>query len=96
MVAVTGRARVITFEQVTSLSSATSLAVPTGCDEAWLQAEGAVVRYRADGTAPTTAIGNQMQITDRPLVLNKQMLDAASFIEESASAKLNVHYFSWK
>lgn len=83
------------FQQVTSLSSATALTVPDGTHYALLQSETQNVRYRLDGSDPTAAIGALIIAgAHQPhYIADIQRLKAAKFIEASASAKLNVHYF---
>lgn len=44
-------------EQLTSITSATALTVPTGARVAVLQVEVAQARMRDDGTNPTTSVG---------------------------------------
>ena len=79
------------FQQITSLSSATGLAVPTGAQYARIQCTAQAVRWRDDGTDPTATIGMH-----RPVNLDfiyDGDLSAIKFIEETASAVLNVTYF---
>lgn len=45
------------FEQITDCDPAVALTVPEGATGALISADTATVRYRADGTAPTAAIG---------------------------------------
>jgi hypothetical protein len=83
------------YEQVATLSSAVGLtSIPNDVAEAWVQAVGQDVSFRADGTDPTAGIG-QIIPTGVGVWWN---LDAAElhkckFIETAASAKLNVIYF---
>lgn len=87
---------VVGFQQITSLSSATALTVPAGARFCSIRAEAQNVRYRMDGTNPTAAIGEQIKAAaDQPTILTIESgMHQAKFIEESASAKLNIHYFS--
>jgi len=81
------------YEQITALDTVKQLTVPTGAWMAIIQAEDQKVRWRADGTDPTDAIG-MVLITEEELVLaGATMLAALRFLEEAASAKLNVEYF---
>ncbi len=87
------------FQQITSLSSAATLTVPTGAIGVMVQAESQNVRWRADGTAPTATVGHIIYSGDPPIKLDSgsvvegaAMLAAIQFIETSASAKLNVTY----
>lgn len=57
-----------------------------------LDVEGATVRWRNDGTAPTAAVGNRI-IQDTGLVYTANSLDNLQLIQETAGAKLNVAIF---
>jgi len=79
------------YEQITSLSSSSGLTPPAGAMIAVVQAESQNIRWRDDGTAPTAAIAMQLEAgTD---FLYTGNLSAIKFIEEAASAKLNVSYY---
>jgi hypothetical protein len=81
------------YQQITSLSSAASLTVPTeGAAFAVVQPESQAVRYRQDGTNPTAGVG--MQLAVGASVMFTGDLSRIKFIETAASAKLNVEY--WK
>jgi hypothetical protein len=85
----------ISYVQVTSLGSATTLTIPAGARGAHIQAESQNVRYRLDGTSPTASVGMILYAGDPPTVLTDFAgLNAAKFIEVTGSAKLNVHYFN--
>lgn len=87
------------YEQITSLSSSTALTVPQRTTDglraspavAIIVAEGAAVRWRDDGVAPTVSVG-------MPLAVGVSLqydgdLTQLRFIEQTASAKLNVSYY---
>ena len=84
------------FQQITSLSAAAGLTVPTGGDgltpiRAVIHCEAQAVRWRDDGTAPSATVGMRLQVgqeLDYDADLTK-----IKFIEEAASAKLNVTYY---
>lgn len=79
------------YEQVTSLSSAAGLTVPSGATVALIHAEDQNVRWRDDGTDPTTTVGMlQIAGSERWYVGD---LSAIKFIEVASSAKLNVSYY---
>ncbi len=88
------------YQQISTLSSATSLTVPTlGPDGlnakpvfALIVAEGAPVRWRDDNTAPTASIGMPLAV-GVPFQYDGD-LTKIRFIEQSASAKLNISYYS--
>ncbi len=87
------------YQQITSLSSATNLTVPT-TDPSGLNAkptialitpEGQAVRWRDDATAPTASVG-------MPLAVGVTLqydgdLTKIRFIEQTAGAKLNISYY---
>lgn len=88
------------YQQITSLSSAQSLTVPTGDPKtgiksqptfALITAETQAVRWRDDGTNPTATVG-------MPLAVGVTLqydgdLTKIKFIEQTASAKLNISYY---
>lgn len=78
------------FEQITAAAS-TALSVPDGAKMAMIQPEAQNVRWRDDGTAPTTAIG--MLIVANDTLLYSGKLTAIRFIEVTATAKINVTYY---
>lgn len=90
----------IGYQQITSLSSAQALTVPlldkTGLNQkpsfALIIAEGAPVRWRDDGTAPTASVGMPLAV-GVPLQYDGD-LARIRFIEQSASAKLNISYYA--
>jgi len=88
------------YQQITSLSSAQSLSVPTTTAQgnkqqpifAIIIAETQDVRWRDDGTAPTASVG--MPLTKNTAFIYDGDLTKIQFIEQTASAKLNVTYYS--
>jgi hypothetical protein len=80
------------YQQIADLSAASALTVPPGANFAIIAAEGAPVRWRDDGVVPTAAIGVPMATTDSPLQYSGA-LPKLQFIQQSASAKLNVAYY---
>ncbi len=83
--------RSLGYEQLTSLSSSTSLTVPTGTAYALIQAETQAVRYRDDGTDPTASVG--MRLPVGAILEYDGPFGEIEFIEETASAKLNISYY---
>ena len=90
------------FDQLTGLSSAKSLAngslggAPNGTLDLRLTPTGADVRFLANGTAPTSTVGDLI-FANTTLTLRRAMSDDdwfsnLKFIEASASATLNIHY----
>lgn len=83
------------YQQVISLGSAVALTVPSGADLAVIQAEGQNVRFFLDGSSPTATTGGRI-IKDSQVPTQIRGVDGlkvAKFIEEAASAKLNILYY---
>lgn len=79
------------FEQLTGLSGAVSLNVPDGARYAIIAVETKAVRWRDDGTAPTSAIG--MPLPVGAFFFYAGDLYAMQIIEQSASASISVSYY---
>lgn len=87
------------YQQITSLSSATGLTVPTRDPQgnkkqptfALIIAETQDVRWRDDGTAPTASVG--MPLAKGTMLQYDGDLANIKFIEQTGSAKLNVSYY---
>lgn len=79
------------YQQITSLSAATGLTVPTGATLALIQAESQNVRWRDDGTNPTASVG--MYIVVDTVLSYTGKLSAIKFIQTAASATLNIAYY---
>ena len=88
------------YEQITTVSAAVGLTVPTrdlngmNCKPAiaLIVAEGAAVRWRDDDVDPTASIG-------MPLAIGVTLqydgdLGKIKFIEQAASAKINISYYA--
>ena len=84
--------RVIGFEQVTSLAAAAALTVPKGCVAFSMQATAQAVRWRADGTNPTASVGMRVPAAGA-IETHFFPPNACRFIQETASAVLNVTYY---
>lgn len=79
------------YEQITGLSAAKKLTVPTGAQAAIITADTQDVRWRDDGQAPTGTVGMPLA-KGAPLEYSGD-LGAIQFIEQTASAVLNVAYY---
>jgi hypothetical protein len=88
------------YEQITSLSSATGLTVPSkdlnglACRPsiAMITPETQAVRWRDDDTAPTSGIG--MPLAAGTTLQYDGDLTKIKFIEQVAGAKLNISYYA--
>lgn len=80
------------YQQITSLSSAVGLTVPAGAKKAVIEAESQSVRWRDDGTNPTTSVGHVLYPGN--VLVYTGNLGRLKLIEVSASAKLSVSYYS--
>lgn len=82
------------YQQITSLSAAQTLTVPAGSEYALVQCETQAVRWRHDGTSPTASVG--MRLTTSGELRVEEQLSLIKFIEETASAKINISYYGTK
>jgi hypothetical protein len=80
------------YQQITSLSASTALTVPSGTTLALIVPETQNVRWRDDGVAPTASVG--MPIFVGASLSYDGDLNKIRFIEETASAKLNISYYA--
>lgn len=80
------------YQQITSLSAAAGLTIPQGTTMAVITPESQAVRWRDDGTNPTASVG--MPIAAGAYFNYDGDLNRIKFIEQSASAKLNVAYYA--
>jgi hypothetical protein len=81
----------IGYQQITSLSAATGLTAPANARWALIVPESRDVRWRDDGTNPTASVG--MPIAAGQAFEYTGDLSRIAFIEQAASAKLNVAYY---
>lgn len=88
------------YQQITSLSSAQSLSVPS-VDANGLAVKPSIalitpetqgVRWRDDGTDPTSSVG--MPLAAGVTLQYDGDLKKIRFIEQTASAKLNISYYA--
>jgi hypothetical protein len=88
------------YQQITSLSAATALTVPkrdaTGLigspKLAIITVETQAVRWRDDGVAPTASVG--MPLAAGATLQYDGDLSRIQFIEQTASAKINISYYA--
>jgi len=80
------------YEQLGTLSAASTLDPTAGASNAMIIVSGAPVRWRADGTAPTASVG--MPVAEgETIVIGGPLMGAIQFIEQSGTAELDVTYF---
>lgn len=89
------------YQRITSLSAATNLTLPQtqpgGIGTlmkptlAVIIAETQAVRWRDDGTAPTSSVGMPLAV-DTPFVYDGDLTNI-KFIEQTASAVLHISYY---
>lgn len=80
------------FQQVTGLTASTLLTVPAGANMAIIQAQAQAVRWRDDGVAPTATVGVRIAVNETLRYFGGS-LTALRFIQEAATAVLNVSYY---
>src|SRR5436309_15077995 len=83
------------FEQVTVAGASIGFTAATlaNAKMATVNVEGAQIRYRIDGTAPTATVGAILEAGDELIVWGSMDIGAIRFIRTGGiSATLNVHY----
>jgi len=80
------------FEHITGLAAANSPTVPKGAKYALITCTTQAVRYRDDGTDPTSTIGTFIP-TDTPFWYAGN-LGKLRFIEAALNATLDISYYS--
>lgn len=86
------RDKCLGYQQLTGISAATGLTVPTGANYALIQAEAQSIRWRDDGTNPTASVG--MIITANQYIEYTGNLATFKAIEVTGGAIVNVSYYS--
>lgn len=80
------------YQQITSLSAATALTIPGGTQLALVIPQTQAVRWRDDGASPTASVGQPLAV-GQELRYDGAGLAALKFIEQTASAAINVVYY---
>jgi len=95
-----GATNSIGHQQLTVSSSAVGLTVPTGTHpkHALITIQTNGVRWRADGTNPTSSVGNPLAANDRldwtdPMGNYSSLIPKINFIATAGDATLDVEYF---
>jgi hypothetical protein len=83
------------YQQITSLSAATSLTIPANSHAALIQAEDQNLRLSddPDGTAPTATTG--LVIAAGDTLMYDGDLRKVQLIQETATAKANILYYGY-
>lgn len=79
------------YQQITNLANAIGLAVPSGASSALIISEGAVIRWRDDGIAPTVSQGMPMSINGE--LWYHGNLSAIQFVQLAIGGVLNISYY---
>lgn len=82
------------YQQITTaaLASAVGLTVPAGAQAAIIQVNTQNVRWRDDGTNPTSTVGMRLRSGSEFLYTGE--LSKIKFIREASGAILNVSYYA--
>lgn len=80
------------YQQITSLSAAAALTVPQGATMAVIVPEAQDIRWRDDGVNPTASVG--MPVAVGAVLSYDGDLNRIRFIQQSASAIINVSYYA--
>lgn len=83
--------------QLTSISAVTTLAacpggIPTGAVFAVVQVETNAARWRDDGAAPTSAIGQPLQVST-PIYFTVAPLSNVQLIPQSGSMTVDINFY---
>ena len=85
------------FEQLTVSLTGVGLTVPLKANSAIIQIDNAHIRWRDDGTDPTTSTGMLVYQSNYITIESKARLTAIKFIRTaSTDAKLNISYYERK
>ncbi len=84
--------RALGYEQITSLAASTGLNIPAGTRLAIIIPETQGIRYRDDGVAPTASVGMPLA-AGAVFQYTGNAMTQLRFIEQTASAKLNISYY---
>ncbi len=80
------------YQQITDVSGSTGLTVPAGSRLALVSCENQNVRWRDDGTAPTSTVG--MLLSSGSELSYSANLERINFIEIAGGAELNISYYA--
>lgn len=80
------------YQQITALTGSTALDVPAGTALILIVPQAQAVRWRDDGTAPSATVGQPLAVGSE-LRYDSRAMAALRFIEQAASAAINVTYY---
>lgn len=84
------------YTQVTNLTAAVGVGtIPAGAETVLLQCTGQNVRYRDDGTDPTTTIG-MVLVANTIYEFTVAQIARMKLIETAATAVLNISFYGTK
>lgn len=86
-----GRRAPLGYQRITSVSSVVTLTPPQGTQQVLIQAETQDVRWRDDGTDPSSTVG--VLLPKNTLFVYEGDFSKIRFIEVTASSKLNISYY---
>lgn len=92
MFVVTGGLKPLGYQQLSVAGTAATLTVPAGTTLAMLAIESNAVRYRDDGTSPTSTVGMPMSVGTQNFPYTGY-LGGVQFIAQSGTATLDVNYY---
>lgn len=75
-----------------TISSATTLTIPSGATKLLIQALTQNVRVTLDGTTPTASVGFQLKAGDPPVIIPLGNATAVKVIQEAATASLQYQF----
>ena len=86
------------YEQLTVANSSVGFAsIPINTNKAVVIVETATIRYRDDGTAPTSSVGTKQFVNSTLILDGRDKIDSFRAIRTGAtSAKLSINYYDRK
>jgi hypothetical protein len=81
------------YLQMTTLTASIGMTIPDNASSALIQCEAQPVRWRDDGTDPTSTVGMMMAVGDL-LQYDGTKMSTLKFIETAVGAKLNISFYS--
>lgn len=87
-----GQRKPLGYQQITSLSSAVGFSIPVGSRAILFQAENKDIRFRDDGSNPTSSVG--FLLLAGQSIWYYGDISKIKLIEASASAKVNALFYA--